>query len=71
MKLKESKPELTEGLLNRIVDNFFKSLQKGVSDNYIAAAEKAGVHPEVAKSMKKIAKDWEDLDSYLEKHHNL
>lgn len=70
MKLNENKPALTEGLLNKIVDNFFKALQKGVSDSYIAAAEKAGVHPEVAKSMKKIANDWEDLDKYLEKHHN-
>jgi len=66
-----NKKQLKEGLLEKIVDNFFGSLKKGVSDRYIAAAEKAGVHSDVAKSMKKIAKDWEDLDSFLEKHHNL
>jgi hypothetical protein len=65
----DNNKQLKEGLLDKIVDNFFKSMQKGVSDNYIAAAKKAGVHPEVTKTMEKMAKDWEDLDSYLEKHH--
>ena len=66
-----NKPQLTEGLLTSIVDNFFKSLQKGVSDRYIKAAEKAGVHPEAAKAMKKLENDWSELDKYLKKYHNI
>mgnify|MGYP003352092626 CR=1 FL=1 len=65
------KKQLKEGLLEKIVDNFLGSLKKGVSDRYIDAAKKAGVHPEVAKSMEKMAKDWEDLDNFLKKHHNV
>ena len=49
-----NKEQISEGLLTSIVDNFFKSLQKGVADRYIKAAEKAGVHPEVAKKMEKM-----------------
>jgi len=64
-----NKTQLTEGLLTSIVDNFFKSLQKGVGSRYIAAAEKAGVHPEVAKSMKKLQDDWKEFDKYMEKYH--
>lgn len=65
------KKQLKEGLLEKIVDNFFGSLKRGVSDRYIVAAKKAGVHPEVAKSMEKIAQNWDDLDNFLKKHHNL
>ena len=38
-----NKEQISEGLLTSIVDNFFKSLQKGVADRYIKAAEKAAV----------------------------
>ena len=66
----DNKKQLTEGLISSIVDNFFKSLEKGVADRYIKAAEKAGVHPEVAKSMKKLEDDWKSLDDHLKKYHN-
>ena len=36
-----NKTQLSEGILVTLVDNFFKSLQKGVSDRYVKAAEKA------------------------------
>lgn len=69
MHMADNKKQISEGLLTSIVDNFFKSLQKGVSSRYIAAAEKAGVHPEVAKTMKKMKDDWEDFDKYMKKYH--
>lgn len=56
MKLKENKKVLSEGLFDRIIDNFFGALKSGVSDRYIAAAEKAGVHPQAMDLMKSIEK---------------
>lgn len=70
MKLKENKAVLTEGLLNKIVDNFFKALQKGVSDSYIAAADKAGMHPEAIKVMKNIEDQYGDLLKQIRQNHN-
>ena len=70
MKLKENKSVLSEGLLNKIVDNFFKALQKGVSDNYIAAADKAGMHPEAIKAMKNIEDQYGDLLKQIRQNHN-
>ena len=67
--MENKKEPISEGLLTNIVDNFFKSLQRGVASRYIAAAEKAGVHPEVAKKMDKLKTDWEDLDKYMKKYH--
>jgi hypothetical protein len=71
MKLKENKAVLSEGLLNKIVDNFFKALQKGVSDNYIAAADKAGMHPDAIKVMKQMEDQYGDLMIQIRKKHNL
>ena len=67
--MSNQKSKLSEGILTSIVDNFFKSLQKGVSDRYIKAAEKADVHPEVIDMMKKIHIDGERLDQLMKKHH--
>jgi hypothetical protein len=67
--MENNKEQISEGLLTSIVDNFFKSLQRGVADRYIKAAEKAGVHPEVSKRMDKMKNDWEDLDKYMKKYH--
>ena len=64
-----NKEQISEGLLTIIVYNFFKSLQKGVADRYIKAAEKAGVHPEVAKKMEKMKDDWSEFDKYMKKYH--
>lgn len=69
MHMNNNKPELTEGILTSIVDNFFKSLQRGVSDRYIKAAEKAGIHPEVAKSMKKLEDTWGEFDKKMKQYH--
>jgi hypothetical protein len=63
------KTQLSEGILVTLVDNFFKSLQKGVSDKYLKAAEKAEVHPEVIDMMKKIHIDGQRLDKLMKKHH--
>lgn len=71
MKLKENKAVLSEGLLNKIVDNFFKALQKGVSDSYIAAADKAGMHPDAIKVMKQMEDQYGDLMTQIRKKHNL
>ena len=71
MKLKENKAVLSEGLLNKIVDNFFKALQKGVSDSYIAAADKAGMHPDAIKVMKQMEDQYGDLMIQIRKKHNL
>jgi hypothetical protein len=71
MKLKENKAVLSEGLLNKIVDNFFKALQKGVSDNYIAAADKAGMPPAAIKVMKQMEDQYGDLMIQIRKKHNL
>ena len=57
----DNKKQLKEGLLNKIVDNFFKALQKGVSDSYIAAADKAGMSPEGIKAMKEFEDEYSDL----------
>jgi hypothetical protein len=70
MKLKENKAVLSEGLLNKIVDNFFKALQKGVSDSYIAAADKAGMHPTAIKAMKNIEDQYGDLLKQIRQNHN-
>ena len=67
--MSNQKSKLSEGILTSIVDNFFKSLQKGVSDRYIKAAEKADVHPEVIDMMKKIHIDGERSDQLMKKHH--
>lgn len=56
----DNKKQLKEGLLNKIVDNFFNALKQGVSDRYIDAAERAGVHPQTL-----------DLMRTIEKHSNL
>lgn len=53
----DNKRQLKEGLLERIIDNFFNALKKGVSDRYIDAAEKAGVHPEALDLMRNIEKN--------------
>ncbi len=63
------KTQLSEGILVTLVDNFFKALQKGVSDKYLKAAEKAEVHPEVIDMMKKIHIDGQRLDRLMKKHH--
>ena len=63
------KTQLSEGILVTLVDNFFKSLQKGVSDKYLKAAEKAEVHPDVIDMMKKIHIDGQRLDKLMKKHH--
>jgi hypothetical protein len=52
-----NKTQLKEGLLDKIVDNFFSALKQGVSNRYIAAAEKAGVHPQTLDLMRTIEKD--------------
>lgn len=67
--MEKNKQKISEGLLTNIVDNFFKSLQRGVADRYIKAAEKAGVHPEVAKKMEKMKDDWAEFDKYMKKYH--
>ena len=67
--MEKTKTKLSEGILVNIVDNFFKSLQKGVSDRYVKAAEKAEIHPEVIDMMKKIHIDGERLDQLMKKHH--
>lgn len=67
--MENKKEPISEGLLTNIVDNFFKSLQRGVADRYIKAAEKAGVHPEVAKKMEKMKDDWSEFDKYMKKYH--
>lgn len=69
MKLKENKSVLSEGLLNKIVDNFFKALQKGVSDSYIAAADKAGMHPDAIKAMRELEDNYGDLLKKIRQNH--
>jgi hypothetical protein len=69
MYMAKHKTQLSEGILVTLVDNFFKSLQKGVSDKYLKAAEKAEVHPEVIDMMKKIHIDGQRLDKLMKKHH--
>lgn len=66
--MSNKKPQLTEGLLSSIIDNFFKSLHKGIADRYIKAAEKAGVHPDIAKKLKDIDDSYQDLKDYMKKY---
>ena len=54
------------GILVKLVDRFFGSLKKGLSDSYKPEADKSGVDPGVAAHMKKmeiynrlITKQWE------------
>ena len=65
--MSEQKTQLTEGLLTSIVDNFFKSLQKGVGKRYIDAAKKAGMHDDAIYIMNRIHKDWGELDKIIKK----
>jgi hypothetical protein len=64
-----NKTQLSEGILTSLVDNFFKSLERGVSDRYIKAAEKADLHPEVIASMKRIQSENDKLHSIIKKYH--
>ena len=50
-----------QGFLEKIVDNFFGSLKRGVSDRYIAAAKKAGLDDESVRIMKDIETNWGHL----------
>jgi hypothetical protein len=56
MKLKEKTPLMKEGILVKIVDNFFSALKRGVADRYISAAEDAGVDPKITAHMKEMEK---------------
>jgi hypothetical protein len=56
-----------EGFLEKIVDNFFGSLKRGVSDRYIAAAEKAGMDDESIKLMKNMQTTWGHLYKNVKK----
>ncbi len=63
--------KLNEGILTSLVDNFFKSLQKGATDAFLSKVKKADVHPEVLASMKKVANETEELNKKLRKYHLL
>jgi hypothetical protein len=56
-----------EGFLEKIVDNFFSSLKRGVSDRYIAAAKKAGLDDESVRIMKDIETNWGHLYNNVKK----
>jgi hypothetical protein len=56
-----------EGFLEKIVDNFFGSLKRGVSDRYIAAAKKAGLDDESVRIMKDIETNWGHLYNNVKK----
>jgi len=56
-----------EGFLEKIVDNFFSALKRGVADRYINAGEKAGVHPDVANYMKEMEKNRKLIDKLMKK----
>jgi hypothetical protein len=56
-----------EGFLEKIVDNFFSALKRGVADRYINAAEKAGIHPDVANYMKEMEKNRKLIDKLMKK----
>jgi hypothetical protein len=56
-----------QGFLEKIVDNFFGSLKRGVSDRYIAAAKKAGLDDETIKIMKDMEANYGDLYSKVKK----
>jgi|688.fasta_scaffold14272_7 hypothetical protein len=63
--------KLNEGILTSFVDNFFKSLQRGVSSSFMAKIKKADVHPDVVSSMERVAKETEELNTKLRKYHLL
>lgn len=63
--------KLTEGILTSFVDNFFKSLQKGATDKFLDKIKNADVHPDVVESMKKVAKETDELNKKLRKYHLL
>lgn len=65
--MENNKQQISEGLLTSIIDNFFKSLQKGVAKKYIAAAEKAGMDKRAVEMLAKIHKNWDELDTLLKK----
>jgi hypothetical protein len=53
------------GILVNLIDNFFKSLQKGVSDRYQKEVDKAEVHPVIIEMSKKMHIDGQRLDKIL------
>lgn len=66
--MSEQKTQLSEGLLTSIIDNFFKSLQKGVAKRYIDAAKKAGMNDDAVEVMNRIHRDWGELDKIIKKN---
>jgi hypothetical protein len=68
MHMANKKTQLTEGILTSIVDNFFKSLQKGIGKRYIDAAKKAGMNDDAVEIMNRIQSDWGELDKVIKKN---
>lgn len=69
MYMANNKTQLSEGVLVNLVDNFFKSLQRGAADRYIKAAEKAEIHPDVIKVMNSVADNQKLLNDLVKKYH--
>jgi hypothetical protein len=64
----DNKKQLKEGILVKIVDNFFKGLQQGVADKYAEAAKKAGAHPEMVNAMKRMSDENENFRNTMKKY---
>jgi len=64
----DNKKQLKEGILVKIVDNFFKGLQQGVADKYAEAAKKAGAHPEMVNAMKRMNDENENFRNTMKKY---
>ena len=64
----DNKKQLKEGILVKIVDNFFKGLQQGVADRYADAAKKAWAPVEVVNAMKRMSDENEEFRSIMKKH---
>lgn len=65
----ENKKPLSEGLLYSLVDNFFKSLQKGAGEQFYNKVKKSDLHPEVKKAMEDMLDSDKKMKAALKKYH--
>jgi hypothetical protein len=55
-----TKKPIREGIVSRLLDAFFDSYQKGLDKQFIQKSKER--NPELAKTLEKIAKDFDELE---------
>jgi hypothetical protein len=55
-----SKKPINEGIVSRFIDAFFDSYKRGIDKQFIQKSKER--NPELAKTLEKIAKDFDELE---------